>query len=65
MRTPRDAFLLLSPAPSLPKGVVGADPALPMNPTFPRWRMAASSLLRSQLSESEKWRIFMAERMWA
>jgi hypothetical protein len=36
-----------------------------MNPTFPRWRMAASSLLMSQFSESENWRIFMAERTCA
>lgn len=49
----------------LPRDVIKTKPTLPINPTFPRWRMAASSLLMSQFSESAKWRIFMAERTWA
>lgn len=61
----RDFFLLLSP--SLHSSFPGVllRQTLPMNPTFPRWRMAASSLLMSQFSESENWRIFMAERTCA
>lgn len=39
--------------------------SLPSNSTFPRCRIAASSLLMSQCSESENIRIFIAERMWA
>lgn len=61
---PRD-FLLSYPSPFLPRGVSKTRATLPINPTFPRWRMAANSLLMSQFSESEKWRIFMAERTCA
>lgn len=63
---PRDLSLLLSYlSPFLPRGVSKTRTTLPIKPTFPKWRMAANSLLMSQFSESEKWRIFMAERTCA